>query len=51
MLLMSDCRFDDSCMEGVWDQADDEVVLGHHIVKSVVIGDVQGDWLCQLYTL
>ena len=50
MLLVSNCRSDDSCVEGVWDQTDDKIMLSDRSVKSVVISDVQGDRFCQLYT-
>jgi len=40
MLLISNGGFDDGCVEGVWDQADDKIMLGYRSVKSVVIRDV-----------
>lgn len=43
MLLLTDGGLDDGGVEGVGDQADDEVVLGNLSVESLVIVDVEGD--------
>ena len=51
MLLVSNCRFYDGCVEGVWDQTDDKLVLGHRSVKSVVISNIKGDCLCERHAL
>jgi hypothetical protein len=33
------------------DQTDDKIMLRHSIIEGMVIRNIQGDWLCQLYTL
>lgn len=44
MLLLADGRLDHGGVEGVWDEGDDEVVLGDGIVQGLLVGDVEGDW-------
>ncbi len=51
MLLVSNCRFYDGFVEGVWDQTDDKVVLDHRSVQGVVVSNIKGDCLCELYAL
>lgn len=43
MLLLSDGRLDDGGVEGVGDQADDEVVLRKLGVQGLVVGDIERD--------
>ena len=43
MLLVSDGGLDDCCVEGVGNQADDEIVLGYLGVEGLLIGNVEGD--------
>lgn len=43
MLLLTDGRLNDGGVEGIRDQADDEVMLGNLSIQSLVISDVQGD--------
>ena len=51
MFLVSNCGFYDSCVKGIWDQTDDKLVLGHRGVKSVDVGNIKGDCLCELHVL
>jgi hypothetical protein len=48
MLLFPDCRLDDSRMEGVRNQTNDQIVLGNLGVESLLVGYVQGNWSCEL---
>lgn len=48
ILLVSNRRLDDGRVEGVRDQTNDKIVLCHSSVKGFVIGDIEGDWLCEL---
>lgn len=48
ILLVSDRRFDDCRVEGVRDQTNDKIVLCYSSVKGFVIGDIEGDWFCEL---
>ena len=43
MLLLADGGLDHGGVEGVWDEGDDEVVLGDGIVKGLLVGNVEGD--------
>lgn len=43
MLLLADSGLDDSGVERVGDQADDEVVLGDLRVEGLLVGDVERD--------
>lgn len=43
MLLLADGRLDDGGVEGVGNQADDKVVLGHLGVQGLVVGHIEGD--------
>lgn len=43
ILLVADGRLDDGGVEGVGDQADDQVVLGHLGVQRLVVGHVERD--------
>ena len=43
MLLLADGRLDDGGVEGVGDQADDEVVLGDLGVEGIIVGDIERD--------
>ena len=45
MLLGADGGLDDSSVEGVGDQADDQVVLRQGLVESSIIGNIKGDGL------
>lgn len=51
ILLLSDGRLDDGRVEGIRDQTNDKIVLCYSSVKGFQIGDIEGDWLCQLDTL
>jgi hypothetical protein len=51
MLLVADGRLDDSCVEGVWDQGDDKIVLSDFGVEGLLIGDIERDWVSVLDTL
>lgn len=48
MLLLADGRLDDLGVEGVWDQGDDEVVLGDGGVEGLCVVDIEGGRLCAL---
>ena len=43
VLLLADSRLDDGSVEGVGDQADDEIVLGNLSIESLVVGDIERD--------
>lgn len=43
VLLLTDGGLDDSGVEGVGDQADDEVVLGDLGVEGLVVGNIERD--------
>jgi hypothetical protein len=43
ILLLPNRKFDDRRMESVWDQADHYIVLLDLSVKSVGVGDIEGD--------
>lgn len=43
ILLLSDGGLDDGGVEGVGDQADDEIMLGDLGVESLVVGDIERD--------
>jgi hypothetical protein len=43
ILLLANGRFDDSGMEGIRDQRDDQVDFGNFGVECFVIGDIEGD--------
>jgi len=43
MLLLANGRLDDGRVEGIGDQADDQVVLGDLGVQGTVVGDIEGD--------
>lgn len=43
VLLLSDGGLDDGGVEGIRDQADDKVVLGHLGVEGGIVGHVEGD--------
>jgi hypothetical protein len=45
MLLLSDGRLDDCRMKGIWDQADDQIVLRNCGIKGFLVGDIEGDWM------
>lgn len=45
MLLVSNSRLDDSGVEGVGDQTDDQVVLCNLSIESFVVCDVERDWI------
>jgi hypothetical protein len=51
VLLVSDRGLDDGRVEGVWDQANNKVVLCYRSVEGFVVGDIEGDWLCELDAL
>lgn len=51
ILLVSDRGLDDGSVEGVWDQANSKVVLCYCCVEGFVVGDIEGDWLCELDAL
>lgn len=51
ILLVSDRRLDDGRVEGVRDQTNDKIVLCYSSVKFLVVGDIEGDWICKLDTL
>ena len=51
VLLVSDSGLDDDGVEGVWDQADNKIVLCYSSVESFLIGDIERDWLCKLDAL
>lgn len=51
MLLVSYRGFDDCCMKGVWNQTDDQLVLGHRSVECIVVGNIKGDCLCEFHAL
>jgi hypothetical protein len=51
VLLVSDRGLDDGSVKGVWDQANDKIVLCYRSVQGFVVGDIQGDWLCELDAL
>jgi hypothetical protein len=38
-------------VEGVWDQANNKIVLCYRGVEGFVVGDIEGDWLCELDAL
>lgn len=43
MLLLTNSRLDDGCVESIWDEGDDKVVLGHLSIKGLLVGDIEGD--------
>jgi hypothetical protein len=43
MLLVPNGRLDDGSMVGIWDQADDEVMLCDFGVEGLVVGDIDRD--------
>jgi len=43
VLLVADGGLDDRCVEGIWDQGDDEVVLCDFSIESCLVGDVERD--------
>lgn len=43
ILLLANGRFDDSGMEGIRDQRDDQVDFGNFGVECFVVGDIEGD--------
>jgi hypothetical protein len=43
VLLVADGGLDDRCVEGIWDQGDDEVVLCDFGIESRLVGDVERD--------
>lgn len=45
VLLVADRRLDDLCVEDVWDEGDDKVVLSHDGVECSCVVDVDGDSL------
>jgi hypothetical protein len=51
VLLVSDRGLDDGRVEGVWDQANNKIVLCYRSVEGLVVGDIEGDWLCELDAL
>ena len=51
ILLVSDRRLDDGRVEGVRDQTNDKIVLCYSSVKGLVVGDIEGDWICMFDTL
>lgn len=51
VLLVSDRGLDDGRVEGVWDQANNKIVLCYRSVKGFVVSDIEGDWLCELDAL
>jgi hypothetical protein len=51
VLLVSDRGLDDGSVEGVWDQANNKIVLCYSSVEGFVVGDIKGDWLCVLDAL
>ena len=50
ILLFPDRGLNDSSVKGVGDQAYNKVMLRYRSVESLVIIDIQRDWLCELYT-
>jgi len=51
ILLVSDRGFDDGSVEGVWDQANNKIVLWYRSVEGCFVGEIEGDWLCELDAL
>jgi hypothetical protein len=43
ILLVSDGRFDDCCMESIRDQANDQIVLCNFSIESFLICGIEGD--------
>lgn len=43
ILLLADSGLDDGSVVSVWDQGDDEVVLGNLSVESLVVADIESD--------
>lgn len=43
MLLLADGRLDNGSVEGVRDQADDEVMLANLSIEGLVVANVKGD--------
>lgn len=46
VLLVADGALDDIGVEGVGDEGDDEIDLGHCGIESLGVGDVEGDRVC-----
>lgn len=44
VLLLADGRLDNSGMESVWDEGNDQVVFADSGVQSLLVGDIEGDW-------
>lgn len=46
VLLVADGALDDIGVEGVGNEGDDEVDLGHCGIESLGVGDVERNWVC-----
>ena len=51
VLLVSNRGLDDGNVKSVWDQADNKIMLCYRSVESFVVGNIEGDWLCELDAL
>lgn len=51
VLLVSDRGLDDGGVKSIWDQANNKIVLCYRSVEGFVVGDIEGDWLCELNAL
>jgi hypothetical protein len=51
VLLVSNRGLDDLMMKIIWDQANNKIVLRYRSVEGFVVGDIEGDWLCELDAL
>ena len=48
VLLLSDRGLDDGSMEGVWNQADNKIMLSYCSIEGFFVGDIERDWFCKL---